>query len=98
MIRHIMLIETKPEATTEEMDAAKQAFMQISRLIDGIVEVEWGINDSLEGKNKNYDLAILMTFSDEEARQRYLPHPEHEALKVHFRKIIKDIVVFDYSI
>jgi hypothetical protein len=93
-----MLVETKPEATIDEMDAAKQAFIQIPQKIAGIEAVEWGKNDSQEGKNENYDLAILMTFRDEEARQCYLPHPEHNALKVHLRKIIKDILVFDYSL
>ncbi|WED24877.1 Dabb family protein [Vibrio sp. JC009] len=97
MIRHIMLVETRKQATQEEMDAARNAFMNIPAKIKGIEGVEWGMNDSSEGKNKSYDLAILMTFSDEETRQSYLVHPEHDALKVHFRKIIQDIVVFDYT-
>ncbi|GAM60866.1 stress responsive alpha-beta barrel domain protein dabb [Vibrio ishigakensis] len=38
-----------------------------------------------------------MTFADEAARQRYLPHPEHDALKVVFRPILEDLIVLDYQ-
>lgn len=98
MIRHLMLVETKQSATVIERDAAKAAFLSISDKVDGIESVEWGENNSPEGKNKSYDLAIVMTFCSEEARDRYLTHPEHDALKVHFRKIIQDIVVVDYTV
>ncbi|HCP5933088.1 TPA: Dabb family protein [Escherichia coli] len=40
----------------------------------------------------------MMTFVNEAARQRYLPHPEHEALKNIFRPILNDIIVFDYDL
>ncbi|WP_423220809.1 Dabb family protein [Enterobacter ludwigii] len=39
-----------------------------------------------------------MTFADEATRQRYLPHPAHEALKVIFRSILRDIIVLDYTV
>lgn len=39
-----------------------------------------------------------MTFQDEQARQRYLPHPTHEALKAIFRPLLGNIVVLDYPV
>ncbi len=98
MIRHLMLVEMKPEATTNEIEIAKQAFIDIPTKIAGIEAVEWGMNNSPEGKNKAYDLAIVMTFTDDSARNIYLTHREHDALKVHFKKIIQDIVVLDYTV
>lgn len=35
-----------------------------------------------------------MTFTDERARQRYLPQPKHEGLKKIFRPVLKDLIVF----
>ncbi len=41
---------------------------------------------------------IMMTFADHNGRDNYLPHPEHEALKVIFREVLDEIVVLDYSL
>ena len=40
----------------------------------------------------------LMTFTDEAARQRYLPHSEHDALKAIFRPVLERIIVLDYTL
>lgn len=98
MIRHVMLVEVKSGATSAEIEATKQAFIAIPDKVGGLENVEWGWNNSPEGKNQSYTLAIVMTFHDEQARDTYLVHPAHEALKVHFRKIISDIVVLDYTV
>lgn len=97
MIRHILLVKCKAAATSEQVDAVKSAFLAIPQQIPGIIDVEWGVNDSPEGKNQDYTLCIFMTFADEQARQIYLAHPAHNVLKVVFRQIIEDIIVFDYS-
>lgn len=66
--------------------------------VEGVDSVEWGLNDSPEGKNKHYTHCVMMTFVDEAGRDRYLPHPEHDVLKEIFRPILEDIVVFDYTV
>lgn len=93
-----MLVESKAEATALEIEAARQAFLAIPDKIEGMTNIEWGTNNSPEGKNRDYNIAISMLFKDKETRERYLVHPEHAALKVPFRKIIKQIIVFDYAI
>ncbi|WP_374936606.1 Dabb family protein [Aeromonas sp. ASNIH6] len=32
------------------------------------------------------------------ARQRYLPHPDHDALKAIFRPVLERIIVLDYTL
>lgn len=98
MIRHILFITFTNAATPEDVLAVKRAFLQIPNRIDGVTGVEWGINDSPEGKNRGYTHCVLMTFADETARRRYLPHPAHEALKAIFRPILRDIIVLDYTV
>ena len=97
MIRHILLIRFKDASLLSEIEKLKGLFESMPEKVEGVVSVEWGINDSPEGKNKGYTHSVLMTFVDEAGRQNYLPHAEHEALKHVFIPLLEDIVVFDYS-
>ncbi|NRF30478.1 Dabb family protein [Vibrio coralliilyticus] len=98
MIRHILLIQFKPNASSQQIEELKASFLSMPTQIEGVDSVEWGLNDSPEGKNKNYTHCVMMTFADEAGRDRYLPHPEHDVLKEIFRPILEDIVVFDYTV
>ncbi|GAD00608.1 Dabb family protein [Agarivorans albus] len=98
MIRHILLIKFKAEVSDVNIQQARQKFLDIPNKIEGVLEVEWGRNDSPEALNKNYQYSVIMTFADETARQRYLPHPEHERLKHHFVPLLEDIIVFDFTL
>ena len=98
MIRHILLIKFNNSATPAQIGELQKAFESISNKIEGIISVEWGINNSPEGKNNGYTHSVLMAFADNAARERYLPHPEHVALQLLFHPILDDIVVFDYQL
>ncbi len=98
MIRHILLITFIDSALPEQILAVRAAFLQIPGQIEGITGVEWGVNDSPEAKNAGFTHCVLMTFADEVARQRYLPHPAHDDLKVIFQPILRDIIVLDYTV
>lgn len=98
MIRHILFIAFKDAALPEQILAVRTAFLQIPDRIEGVTSVEWGTNDSPEDKNAGFTHCVLMTFVDEAARQRYLPHPAHDDLKAIFRPILQDIIVLDYTL
>lgn len=98
MIRHILLIRFNEKATEQSINELMALFEAMPSKIAGVEAVEWGVNDSPEGKNKSYTHSVMMTFKDENGRQNYLPHPEHDALKSVFRPILDDIIVFDYSV
>ena len=98
MVRHIILIEFKSTAKTSEINALKSSFESMPLKVEGVHSVEWGLNDSPEGKNKNYTHAVLMSFVDDAGRDNYLPHPEHGELKKLFGPILEDLVVFDYTV
>ena len=97
MIRHILLIKFKSDADPEKIEKVRGLFLAIPKKIAGITGVEWGLNDSPEGKNEGYTHVVLMTFANEAARQNYLPHPEHEILKADFGPLLEDIIVVDYT-
>lgn len=98
MIRHILLIKFKNETSLEQIQELMDLFVAIPSKVEGVDSVEWGKNNSPEGKNKDYTHSVFMTFVDEQGRQNYLPHPEHDALKAVFRPILEDIIVFDYAV
>ena len=98
MIRHIILIRFKSTAQINEINELKASFESMPLKVEGVHSVEWGLNDSPEGKNKGYTHAVLMNFVDEAGRDNYLPHPEHDELKKLFGPILDDLVVFDYTV
>jgi hypothetical protein len=98
MIRHILLITFKGEASPDDIAAVRAAFLAIPHQVSGVLAVEWGQNDSPEGRAEGFTHSVLMTFADEAARQRYLPHPDHGALKALFRPVLDRIIVLDYTL
>ncbi|MCC4798694.1 stress protein [Enterovibrio norvegicus] len=98
MIRHILLVTFKPTTNEADLGEIREEFESMTERVEGVVSVEWGENDSPEGKNKGYTHIIFMTFNDEDARQRYLVDPEHDGLKVVFGPHIEDLIVVDYTL
>lgn len=96
MIRHILFIRFHSSAAQQQIDAVRHAFLNIPQQVEGVLSVEWGQNDSPEGNNAGFTHCVLMTFKDEAARSRYLPHPAHDALKAIFKPVLRDIIVLDY--
>lgn len=97
MIRHLLLIQFKDEVSQSEIDEVERLFAAIPSKVDGVVSTEWGTNNSPEGKHQGYTHVVCMKFADEDGRQNYLPHPEHDALRAVFKPLVKDIIVFDYD-
>tara|TARA_R110000787_G_scaffold16204_1_gene49417 strand:- start:183 stop:479 length:297 start_codon:yes stop_codon:yes gene_type:complete len=98
MIRHILLIKFKDSVGHSDIGNVKILFESMVQKIDGVLSVEWGLNDSPEHMNKGFTYSVFMTFANEKGRDNYLPHPEHEALKEVFVPLLDDIVVFDYQV
>jgi hypothetical protein len=97
MIRHVLLIRFKPGVPSNAIDKIKAAFKAMLSSIEGVIDVEWGENNSPENKNQGFTHCVLMTFADEDGRNEYLPHPQHDALKAIFEPVLEDIIVLDYQ-
>ncbi len=69
MIRHILLIAFKAGTQADDIAAVRAAFLGIPARVNGVVAVEWGENDSPEGRAEGFTHSVLMTFADEAARQ-----------------------------
>ena len=97
-MRHIVIFKYKPQATNAQIQQITDAFRDLQHTIPGIVSFEWGVNSSPEGKNLGFTHVYMLTFESANARDTYLPHPEHvtfgQLLKT--LDVLEDAFVIDY--
>jgi hypothetical protein len=98
MIRHVLLLEFKLGVTESDMLSVFKEFESMPSKVDGVLSVEWGLNNSPENINRGFTHCVFMTFADEQGRNNYLPHPEHELLKAELDPLLENIIVLDYQI
>lgn len=98
-VRHVVVFKYKPEATAEQIRQVTTAFAALEDKIPGIVAFEHGVNNSPENLNKGFTHVYLMTFTDAQARDAYLPHPEHRAFGKLLGSlgILEEAFVVDYA-
>ena len=96
ILRHIVNLRYKEEATEAEVDDAVELFLNLKDEIPGIADIEWGVNDSTEGASKGFTHTFILTFHDEHAREIYLFHKAHLDLVSKIGPIIGDVLVTDY--
>ena len=99
MIQHIVLLKLKPGTTAEQKASLRAGLVALKGMIPGIESVTCGDDNSSEGKQHGFDWGFVMAFADAQARDAYLPHPDHQALGRNLvRPIADDVLVFDYEI
>ena len=96
VIKHIVHLKYKEDATQAQVDEAVQAFVDLKDKIPAIAKFEWGLNDSTEGHDKGLTHTFVITFNDEHAREQYLFHEAHLGLVNKYAPLFADAVVVDY--
>lgn len=97
-VRHVVIFKYKPGATETQIRQVTEAFRALKTKIPGILAFEHGLNNSPEGKNLGFTHVYLLTFEDAQARDTYLPHPEHRKFGELLGQldILEDVFVVDY--
>lgn len=96
-IQHMAMLKLKPEITAEKIEELFNQLAELKQLIPSITYLSAASYSSNEGLNKEFTYGFLTTFDSIEARDVYLPHPEHERVKAELLPCINDIVVFDFE-
>lgn len=96
VLRHVVLFAFKPESPPEEIGRIEAAFAALPEQIDVIIDFEWGIDVSVEGKAQGYTHCFFVTFADAAGRDAYLPHPAHQAFGQLLRPHLDKVLVLDY--
>ena len=96
-IRHVVLFRFKPDASQEAVRQVEQAFAALADSIDEVEELEWGVNNSPEGKDRGFTHCFSLGFADAAARDAYLIHPTHKAFSGLAGPSLADVLVIDYD-
>lgn len=96
VLRHIVLFKFKEGTSKSDISKIETAFNALPSKIDAIHSYEWGLNNSPEGLNKGFTHCYLLTFTSEEDRGIYLPHPDHKAFGAVLTPHLEDVLVVDY--
>jgi hypothetical protein len=95
VIRHLVLIDFKPEASDAQIDELAAITLAFPAAIPGLERVEWGADVGDGTRSDGYDRAIAMTFADKESLAGYGGHPAHQALLAKAMPLVARLLVFD---
>jgi len=96
-IQHIALITFKSGTSDSKIAELFTALRNLRDVIPGLERFSGGPYSSPEGMNQGFTHGFVMIFTDASARDRYLPHPEHERVKDLVLPFVENVVVFDFE-
>ncbi|HUU28037.1 MAG TPA: Dabb family protein [archaeon] len=97
-LKHVVCVRFLPGTEEEQIRMVERSFAELTEKIEGITGFESGRNVSVENKHKGFTHIWVLTFRNEEGRDRYLSHPAHRAFSELLAKLRDDVFVFDYLI
>jgi hypothetical protein len=98
MVRHYGVFQFKDGIDAGQIDLCFAEMMGMVGKIPGLLAMEHGVYDSTEGMNDGFTHGFIMTFDTLESRDAYLPHPEHERVKLIVVPCLERVVVFDFVV
>lgn len=93
---HVVSFKFKDTATKEQIQQVEKAFADLKKQIKVIKSLDWGTNISPENLNKGFTHCWVLTFKNEQDRDAYLKHPDHEAFAKIVGPVLGDVFVVDF--
>ena len=93
LLRHVVLLQFKEEASDEQISKIGQAFLALPSQIEVIRHLEWGqaINEDMA-----YSHCLTVTCHNEADLEIYGNHPAHQAIPATFGHLVAGVTVVDY--
>ena len=98
MILHLVVARFKPGTDPAVIRKFFEDLDALRSILPGIVSYTWGENDSPEGLSQGFTHALEMKLRDAAARDEYLNHPAHLALKQAIFPHLDNVIVVDYPL
>ena len=93
-VKHTVLFSFR-EGTDEAV--VQEAIASLNRLPQLISEVQnWEIAEDMGKRESSLRFALLATFADMDALERYLKHPEHEGAVTRAAPYLSQVAEHDY--
>ena len=96
LLRHVVLFKFKEASSEAEVQTVIDAFVDLKNKIDFIYDFEWGTDVSPEGLQDGFTHCFVATFTSEEDRDAYLPHPDHQAFVKVLEPHLDKVLVVDF--
>ncbi len=97
-VKHLGVFQFKSTTSPEKVEQCFAALAGMVGQVPGLLDFSGGPYDSAEGLNDGFTHGFIMTFDSPEARDKYLPHPVHEAVKEIVVPELERLVVFDFNV
>lgn len=85
VLKNVFVFNFGEEVATAQIDSLKADFLSLPALVDGMVSAEWGMD--LKNRQKH---CLILTFTTEDAQQRYGSHPVHKAIPTKYAHLLKE--------
>lgn len=95
MIRHIVIFRFKAEATQSDREAFLEMLRALPAKISEIVEFEAGFD--VVRSPRAFDLALVATYADLAALDRYAKHEHHLPVIERSKEICEQVASVDYE-
>lgn len=98
MVRHILLLQQRSDATADEIEAARAGLASLVGKIPGLLDFRWGANLAPVERRDGYTHGFSMDFTDRASLDAYNPHPDHRVAAARVRSVFERVVVFDFEL
>jgi hypothetical protein len=98
MIRHVLLLQPRPDATPSAIDACRAALTSLVGQIPGLVDCHWGVNLVAPERREGFTHGFTMDFADRASLDAYGPHPAHKPAAAQVRATFERVVVLDIEL
>ncbi|GAB4166198.1 MAG: Dabb family protein [Geothermobacteraceae bacterium] len=95
MLKHLVFFKFKADTTDAQIDTLAEMLGALPEQIEEIREFVFGRD--IVRSERSYDFALVSSFDDLEAMQRYQIHPEHQKVIAHVKAISASIVAVDFT-
>jgi hypothetical protein len=98
MVRHILLLQQRPDATADEIEASRAGLASLVGKLPGLIDFHWGANLAPVERRDGYTHGFSMDFTDRASLDAYGPHPDHRVAAARVRATFDRVVVFDFDL
>jgi hypothetical protein len=98
MIRHILLLQPRPDATPTAIASCRAALAGLVGSVPGLIDFHWGENLVAPERREGFTHGFSMDLVDRASLDAYYPHPAHKPVAALVRATFERIVVLDFAL